>query len=57
MIKNSNDNILLPTFKNTHNVKVMEVEIFRNSKYVSNIQEWFTTCKWGVMCMTYKTKL
>jgi hypothetical protein len=22
-----------------------------------NFQESFTTCKWGVMCMTYKTNL
>jgi hypothetical protein len=25
------------TFKNTQNLKVIEFEIFRNSKYVSNI--------------------
>ncbi len=22
-----------------------------------DFQEFFITCKWGVMCMTYKTKL
>jgi hypothetical protein len=43
-----------------HIKKDMEFEIFRNSKFLfKNLNFWksFTTCKWGVMCMTYKTKL
>ncbi len=55
MAKNLNDNNLLPTLKNIHNLKDMEFEIFRNSKYFSKFQKSFTTCKWGVMYMTYKT--
>jgi hypothetical protein len=42
--------------KNTHNVKYVKFEIFRNSKYISKFQKSFTTCKWGVMYMTYETK-
>jgi len=39
MVK-KNDSKLLPTFKNTQNLKVIEFEIFRNSKYVSNFQNF-----------------
>ncbi len=38
----------------------MEFLKIKNSKYISkikNFQEFFTTCKRSVMCMTYKTKL
>jgi hypothetical protein len=34
--------------KSTHNLKVIEFEVFRNSKYVSNFQKVFITCKLGV---------
>jgi hypothetical protein len=36
----------------------MEFETFKNLKLKKkmNVQS-FTTCKWGVVCMTYKTKL
>ncbi len=57
MIKNLNDNNLLFTFKNTHNLRVMKFEIFRSSNYVSNFQKFIITCKWGVMCMKYFLKL
>jgi hypothetical protein len=46
-----------PSSKNTHNLKDMEFLNFKNSKYFSNFQESFTTCKWGVMWMKYKMKL
>ncbi len=46
-----------PHSKNTHNFKVIEFETFGNSKYLSKFQESFITCQWGVMYMTYKTKL
>jgi hypothetical protein len=48
-----------PHSKNVHNLKV-ELGKFSNSKYVFKIprfQESFIACKWGVMYITYKTKL
>jgi hypothetical protein len=57
MEKKENDSNLLSTFKNTQNLKVIEFEIFRNSKYVSKFQKSFIICKWGVMYMIYKIKL
>ncbi len=47
-----------PHSKNTHNLKFMNVLILTNSKSIfKKIQKFFTTCKWGVMYMTSKTKL
>jgi hypothetical protein len=40
-----------PSSKNTHNLKDMEFKILKK------IQESFVTCKWGVMCIWYKTKV
>jgi hypothetical protein len=50
-----------PHTKNTHNLRVVECEFFRNSKYICfnffEFQNSFTTYKWGVMYMTYKSKM
>jgi len=48
--------IYYPHSKNTHNLKDMKFEIFTISKFFqfSKFQKSFTTCKWGVMSMTYK---
>jgi hypothetical protein len=46
--------------KNILNLKDMELKkIGNNSKYFLKIQNFkipFTTFKWNLMCMTYKTK-
>jgi hypothetical protein len=34
----------------------MEFENLQASNDVSKFQKSFATCKWGVMCMIYKTK-
>ncbi len=46
-----------PRSKSTHNFKDMKFLIKKNSKYVLNFLKCFIAYKWGVMCMTYKTKL
>jgi hypothetical protein len=46
--------------KNIHNLKVVEFEISKIKNLlnkISNFQKSFTTCKWDVMYMTFKTKL
>jgi len=43
--------------KNTHNFKIMVLEIFRNSKYnfkMFKFQKSFAKCKWDIKCMTYE---
>jgi hypothetical protein len=39
--------------KNTHNLKIMVLEIFRNSKInfkMSKFEKSFARCKWVIMC-------
>ncbi len=39
--------------KNTHNLKIMVLEIFRNSKYnfkMFKFEKSFARCKWVIMC-------
>jgi hypothetical protein len=55
MKKKLDDSNLLPPFKK--HSQFIEFETFGNSKYLSKFQESFITCQWGVMYMTYKTKL
>jgi hypothetical protein len=46
-----------PHMKNTHNFKIVVIEIFINSKYyfkTFKFQESFARCKWFIMCMTYE---
>ncbi len=47
--------------QNIHNIQIKEFKTFKNSKYVSKSQIFkshlLARCKWGVMHMTYKTKL
>ncbi len=43
--------------KNTHNLKIVVFENFKNSKYNFKrfkFQESFARCKWVIMCMTYE---
>jgi len=43
--------------KNIHNLKIVVVEIFRNSKYnfrMFKFQKSFARCKWVIMCMKYE---
>jgi len=43
--------------KNTHNLKIVVLEIFRISKYnfkMFKFQDSFVTCKWVIMCMAYE---
>jgi len=37
MVKNLDDSNLLPKFKKTHNLKDIEFQNFKNSKYFSNV--------------------
>jgi hypothetical protein len=49
-----------PRSKNTHNLKVVKFEIKKIKNLLNGIlksQKSFTTRKWGVMYMTFKTKL
>ncbi len=48
-----------PSSKNIHNLKDMEFYFFKFKVFFKflNFQKSFTTCKWGVMCTTYKPKL
>ncbi len=46
-----------PHTKNIHNLKIAMLENFKNSKYHFRnfkFQESFATCKWVLICMTYK---
>jgi hypothetical protein len=45
--------------KNTHNSKDMEFFFSKFKVFLKKFkfQKSFTTCKWGVMWMTYKKKL
>jgi hypothetical protein len=55
-----NDSKLLCTLKKHFKFKSCEIGKFSNSKYVfkiSRFQKSFITCKWGVMYITYKTKV
>jgi hypothetical protein len=47
-----------PHSKNIHNLKDVTFNFSLNSKYFSNskFSKVLITCKWGVMCMTYKKK-
>jgi hypothetical protein len=43
--------------KNTHNLKIVVLEIFRNLKYnfrMFKFQKSFASCKWVIMYMTYE---
>jgi hypothetical protein len=45
-----------PHMKNTHILKIVVLEIFRNSKYNFKnfkFQKSFARCKWVIMCITY----
>jgi hypothetical protein len=47
-----------PHSKNTHNLKNVEFEnICKVFFKIKNFEKSFTTCKWVVMCMTYKKKV
>ncbi len=46
-----------PHTKITHNLKIVALEFFKNSKYnfqMFKFQESFVRYKWVVMCMTYE---
>jgi hypothetical protein len=46
-----------PHMKNTHNFKIVILEILKISKYnfkMFKFQKSFVGCKWVVMCMTYE---
>jgi hypothetical protein len=46
-----------PHMQNTHDLKIVIFEIFRNSKYhfrIFKFQDSFATCEWVIMCMTYE---
>ncbi len=48
-----------PNSKNTHNLKFMEFEHLKIENLLSKklkFQKFFTTCKWGVMYMTFTMK-
>jgi len=43
--------------KSTHNLKIVVLEIFRNSKYdfkIFKFEKSFVRCKWVIMCITYE---
>jgi len=48
-----------PHSKNIHNLKLQNLKTLENSNYVSKSPNFksLTTCKWGVIYMTFKTKL
>ncbi len=46
-----------PHKEKNHNLKIMVLEIFRNSKYnfrISKFQKSFAKCKWVIMYITYE---
>jgi len=46
-----------PHMKNIHNIKIVVLEVFRNSKYnfqIFKFQKSFAKCKWVIMCITYE---
>jgi hypothetical protein len=51
------DNNLLLKFKKHSHFKRYVILKISKFKAFSKFQKSFTPCKWGVMCMTYKTKL
>jgi hypothetical protein len=59
MVKNLDDNNLLPKFKKHSQFKrygIFNLKKFKVFFKILKFQESFTTCKWGVMCMTLKKK-
>jgi len=48
-----------PHSKNVHNLKVVKLERFQIQSMFLKFQDFksFITCKWGVMYITFKTKL
>jgi hypothetical protein len=53
MIKFLNDNDLQPTLKKHSQFKVMELEIFRNSKYVPNFPNFKSIVCGKIGCSVY----